>query len=844
MSRETDTPSSGPDGRGGAAYPSGTPPYGTPAASDDRTDAGRSAAQPEERKTETTLTTRIRINIPGSRPIPPVVVRTPVADTESGDGSTTAEVQLPSSALPQRPVEPGAELALPAAEEKTSDWFAPRKSGPAKGGQGGGGTNGAGIPGGSAAGNPGAPAAGAPGVPGAGRPSAGRPGGVVGGMNVTGAARQAAANGGTNGSGIGGATGAGPVAPGHGGGTGSFDVTEALAAGPRANGGPNGGGPGEPRRDDLPYFSDNGQQAGFPGPNGQGGQGGYPEPNGQGELGGFPGGNGPGGRAEQFPGPNGQGMGPGGPGAPGGPGGPNGFNGPNGRGGHGGPEGPAGPTGGPVTGDGLMLPPGPTGGAQGAPGALSGYADGPGSPGGMNGAGGPGGPGASTGRHGGRGRGPNGPDGAASQTTPPGIGQGAPGGASLPGGMIPGGGLSDDTAILTPQKPAPEPGGPGYGAPAGQVSGHTVTSGMPVVPGSGTSPFAPGTHPDGPLPHTPPKSAEPGAAQSAPAGKNAGKSAKKKKKGRSKLVLLCVGVFVIAGGAYGAGLLMNHTDVPKGTTVLGLDIGGGTRDDAVKKLDDAFGDRVNKPLKLSVGGKTVSLKPDQAGLQFDTTATVSAAATSDYNPVSVIGSLFGQHRVVAPVMPVDEEKLAAALGDLGGGSGSGAVTEGTIQFTSGKAVAVYGKAGKAIDAAASTQAVEEAYRNEVETGTATPVTVPTTTKQPTVSNAEVDREMKAFAEPAMSAFVTVKTDTGVSLQLSPKNSLWKFLKVKAVNGKLTDSPDLNALQSLYGSLFDGVKITRATGQKTAVTPQDVYGALRQALISKTNRVGTIVTNPS
>ncbi|MEW1647056.1 hypothetical protein [Streptomyces sp. NPDC091219] len=799
MSRETDTPSSGPDGRGGAAYPSGTPPYGTPAASDDRTDAGRSAAQPEERKTETTLTTRIRINIPGSRPIPPVVVRTPVADTESADGSTTAEVQLPSSALPTRTPEPGAELALPAAEEKTSDWFAPRKSGPAKGGQGGGGTNGAGIPGGSAAGNPGAPGAGAPGTAGAGRPGAGRPGGVVGGMSVTGAARQAAANGGTNGGGAGGATGAGPVAPGHGGGTGSFDVTEALAAGPRAN----GGGPGEPRRDELPYFSDNGQQAGFPGPNGQGGQGGYPEPNGQGEQGGFPGGNGPGGRAEQFPGPNGQAMGPGGP---------NGFNGPNGHGGQGGPEGPAGPTGGPVTGNGLMLPPGPTNGAQGAPG---GYADGPGAPG------------ASNGRHGGQGRGPN-----------------APGGASLPGGMIPGGGLSDDTAILTPQKPAPGPGGAGYGAPADQVSGHTVTSGMPVIPGNGTSPFAPGTHPDGPLPHTPPKLPEPGAAQSAPAGKNAGKGAKKKKKGRSKLVLLCVGVFVIAGGAYGAGLLMNHTDVPKGTTVLGLDIGGSTRDDAVKKLDDAFGDRVNKPLKLSVGGKTVSLKPDQAGLQFDTTATVSAAATSDYNPVSVIGSLFGQHRVVAPVMPVDEEKLAAALGDLGGGSGSGAVTEGTIQFTSGKAVAVYGKAGKAIDATASTQAIEDAYRNEVETGTATPVTVPTTTKQPTVSNTEVDREMKAFAEPAMSGLVTVKTDTGVSVPMSPKNSLWKFLKVKAVNGKLTDSPDLAALKELYGNAFDGVTITRATGQKTAVTPQDVYGALRQALISKTDRVGTIVTNPS
>ncbi|WP_427920145.1 hypothetical protein [Streptomyces sp. cg40] len=857
MSRETDTPSSGPDGRGGAAYPSGTPPYGTPAASDDRTDAGRSAAQPEERKTETTLTTRIRINIPGSRPIPPVVVRTPVADTESADGSTTAETQLPSSALPTGVVEPTAELALPTPEEKTSDWFAPRKSGPAKGGQGGGGTNGAGIAGGSAAGTPSAPPAGASGAPGGARPTGGRPGGVVGAMGLPSASRPGGANGGTNGAGFAGATGGGPVAPGHGGGTGSFDVTEALAAGSLGNGSRPGGGPGEPRRDDLPYFSGNGQgeqgglpgaggqggeQGGFPGPGGQGALGGYPETNGQG----FPGTNGHGPRIEQFPGPDGQGMGPGGQG---GPGGPSGFNGPNGRGGQGGPQGPAGPTGGPVTGDGLMLPPGPMGGAPGAPSALSGYADGSGGPGGP---GVPGGPGAAApGRHAGRGRGPGVPGGPGGPGAGPGgpgagpamglSGPGTAGGAGLPG-MIPGGGLSDDTAILTPQKLA-QPGMPGYGAPADQVSGHTVTSGMPVVPGSGTAPFGTGTHPDGPLPHTPPKLPESGSAQSAPAAKNAGKSAaKKKKKGRSKLVLLGVGVFVIAGGAYGAGLLMNHTDVPKGTTVLGVDIGGGTRDDAVKKLDDAFGDRVNKPLKLSVGGRTVSLKPDQAGLQFDFATTVSKAATSDYNPVSVIGSLFGQERVVQPEMPTDEEKLQAALANLGGGSGTGAVTEGTIEFKAGKAVAVYGKAGKAIDPAGSVTAVEEAYRTEVETGTATTVTVPTTTKEPTVTNAEVDREMKDFAKLAMSANVTIRTDATHAVSFSPQNSIYKFLTVQALNGKLVEHYDLNVLKTLYGSTFDGVQIERGNGSKTAVAPTDVAVGLREALRGKTS-AARIVTIP-
>jgi hypothetical protein len=273
-----------------------------------------------------------------------------------------------------------------------------------------------------------------------------------------------------------------------------------------------------------------------------------------------------------------------------------------------------------------------------------------------------------------------------------------------------------------------------------------------------------------------------------------------------------------------------------------VDIGGGTRDDAVKKLDEAFGDRVDNPLKLSVGGDTVALKPDQAGLQFDTQATVREAATSDYNPVSVIGSLFGNERVVEPVMPVDEEKLHSALSTAAGGSGS--VTEGTISFASGKAVAVYGKPGKGIAVDQAGQAVEDAFRTQVESGTATPVQVPTTTRQPTVSNAEVDRMMKEFAEPAMSDRVTVKVDDAHSIDFGSL-SLPKILGVKAIDGKLVDTYDLDALKEAYGSTFEGVEIQTATG-KRGVLPEDVVGALRKALRGKTKaeRTVTIETNPN
>ena len=66
---------------------------------------------------------------------------------------------------------------------------------------------------------------------------------------------------------------------------------------------------------------------------------------------------------------------------------------------------------------------------------------------------------------------------------------------------------------------------------------------------------------------------------------------------------------------------------------------------------------------------------------------------------------------------------------------------------------------------------------------------------------------------------------------SPGSSAGKVLRVAATpDGKLTDKPDLDALKQLYGQTFDGVLITRGNGKKTAVTPQDVYVALRQALL--------------
>ncbi|MGW4896426.1 hypothetical protein ACWEQL_29865, partial [Kitasatospora sp. NPDC004240] len=167
-SRESDNANPAPRRTGPDAYPSGTPPYGVPGfPGGDRAGAGApsgpaaakasgngrgpaAGGEDDAPKTETTLTTRIRINIPGSRPIPPVVVRSPVKNEDgtadeapAGDGQAAprlraaaaapakadakARTATPPGPAPERQG-PGAPAGSGASEaESTGEWFRPRQ---------------------------------------------------------------------------------------------------------------------------------------------------------------------------------------------------------------------------------------------------------------------------------------------------------------------------------------------------------------------------------------------------------------------------------------------------------------------------------------------------------------------------------------------------------------------------------------------------------------------------------------------------------------------------------------------------------------------------------------------
>ncbi|WP_182607188.1 peptidoglycan binding domain-containing protein, partial [Streptomyces alkaliphilus] len=322
-------------------------------------------------------------------------------------------------------------------------------------------------------------------------------------------------------------------------------------------------------------------------------------------------------------------------------------------------------------------------------------------------------------------------------------------------------------------------------------------------------------------------------------------------RGGKLLVLALVGVVGLLVVAYGAGLLLDQDDVPKGTTVLGHDIGGTTIQTAVNRLESALEDPATAPLLLGVEGETVELLPAVAGLTIDTEATVREAASTDYNPVSVIGSLLGSGREVEPVFDVDEEKLNAALLDLAD-IGAAAPRDGSISFDTGAPVADYGQPGLAVDVASAAPAVQEVFRLRAATGENPTIDVRAVEVEPEVGRAEVERAMEEFAEPAMSGLVTIVAGAdgvpGVAptIQFSPENSLRQFLSMRPVDGKLVDHYDLEVMASLYGSTFDQVTIVRGDGQATPVTPEDIASVLRLTLreTGEGNRVGHLDLNPN
>ncbi|MFB8203329.1 hypothetical protein [Kitasatospora purpeofusca] len=760
-SRESDNAHPTPRRTGPDAYPSGTPPYGTPGfPGGDRAGAGAAAkgsapeGEDDSPKTETTLTTRVRINIPGSRPIPPVVVRSTVKNEDGPGEEAPAPAAEPAgprhrSAAPASPVlgvmdgggrstppDLPPEWQIPPATseaESTGAWFRPRQKKAAPGE----GSAPAAVPAGAPAA---ATAAAAPAGAqrGTARPNGARP---EGGRPQTERPAAARANG-------------RPVPA----------QAQAQAPGPRPTGAPASpyGAGGELPADEAGVYADAPADPFAPGapvdPFGTGGPADPFAPGAPADP------FGTGGPADQFHNPGAAPFNPGadpfapGPGLPGGA--------PQGRG----RQAPAGP-----------------GTADPEDTSVDGFAP-------------------------------------IRENTPAGPIPGAPAGPAAPGGGPQPGLFASAPAGADPfaaQRP-PAAGPHGAPAPGSLFPGVPDAMGGPAGPHPGASQAHPQPGGADSAPPAAPAADGPSAPKPAPAAKPAA-AAKPRPSAAKKLVKLTtyavVGVAFLGAAAYGTGLMLNQSDIPKGTVVLGTDIGGSNRDQAIHQLDESVGKAGQQPVKLKVGEQTVDLDPTAAGLAFDTTATVDRLTQHSYNPVDVLKSLKGNEKAVPPEVKVDRAKLKSALEALAGGSGQG-LQEGYVKFAeNGDAVVVPGKAGQAVDSAAAVDLVDTAYRDRAAGKSEQPVALAVTAAQPKTSPQALQGAADTLGKSVTNGQIHIMAGTK-RFDFGPKTAAAALTLVPDANGKLVPKWDLDALNRQLAGAFDKVK-TKKNGQLVPITPQDV-----------------------
>lgn len=85
--------------------------------------------------------------------------------------------------------------------------------------------------------------------------------------------------------------------------------------------------------------------------------------------------------------------------------------------------------------------------------------------------------------------------------------------------------------------------------------------------------------------------------------------------------------------------------VPQGTTVLGVDIGGRSQQEAVQTLESELATTAAAPIPVTAGETTTELDPAAVGLAPDWQATVERASGLILNPVTLVRHLSGQVEV-------------------------------------------------------------------------------------------------------------------------------------------------------------------------------------------------------
>lgn len=280
---------------------------------------------------------------------------------------------------------------------------------------------------------------------------------------------------------------------------------------------------------------------------------------------------------------------------------------------------------------------------------------------------------------------------------------------------------------------------------------------------------------------------------------------------------------VVLGGAYLALALVVGRQVPSQATVEGVDVGGMTQPVASATLKRELETKATAPIVVSLAdtGRTIKVDPASSGLALDVDGTLAGMAGFSVDPRLIWEHLTGDvHRPV--LTTVDESKLQAAVG-----SGAKAVQttpkDGTVTFPSGRVSVTPAVVGTSIDVPGLVHQIAEDYPR------APTMSADITLTPPRVTQAKVDAALKSFANPAMSAPVSLVVGERTA-PLLPAQVAPALMMVADASGTLTPTLDRAAIGDIVTQLTTGflpqpqdARIVLQNGAPTVVPAVDGVG---------------------
>ncbi len=307
---------------------------------------------------------------------------------------------------------------------------------------------------------------------------------------------------------------------------------------------------------------------------------------------------------------------------------------------------------------------------------------------------------------------------------------------------------------------------------------------------------------------------------------------------RRGLVLGGVGLAALAA-VYLALVASTGDGLPRGTHVLGVDVGGQSEAAAAATLQRTLGPRASATIDAVVGSDHVSVVPADAGLTFDPAATVHGLGGRVWNPVTLITQYTGGP-TLEPVVVVDQAALSPVVAAIAADSDAPAV-EPTIDVR-GTAVSVNpGKNGRVLDQAASSAALAAAYLVSSD-----PVTLPLVEASPTVS---ADSAQKALDTAQAAVAAPVKVQVGAVTATIPAASIAEALSFSAKGGELVPALDGNVLRKAIGSSIASVETPgrnatwNVSSGKPVIVPSRVGHGVNPQLLARDVLVVVGETDP-